>query len=194
MPAGEWLTITVQDTGAGMSPEVLAHAFEPFFTTKPVGQGTGLGLAMVYGTVRQHHGHVRVESRVGEGTTVWRYLPAAAGTAHDEQPAPAPVALPTGNAQRILLVEDELSVRTVVERLLRQAGPTRRRRERRPRQRRGALLPFGPIVRSNSSRMRRYSSVHESGRTKPWSSTGYTAISHSVLPSSIRRCASRTTS
>lgn len=122
VPAGEWLQIAVRDTGQGMTPDVLARAFEPFFTTKPVGQGTGLGLAMVYGTVRQHDGHVRVDSRPGEGTTVLLYLPPAQDAVADE-PAPTPSAsVAVGGAQRIMLVEDETSVRTVVERVLRQAG------------------------------------------------------------------------
>ncbi len=122
VPPGEWLVIAVRDTGEGMTGDVLAHAFEPFFTTKPIGQGTGLGLAMVYGTVRQHDGHVWVDSRLGEGTTVFLYLPPALEAA-PEAPIPTPdVPLTAGNAQRILLVEDESSVRTVVERLLRQAG------------------------------------------------------------------------
>jgi len=122
VPAGEWLSIAVQDDGTGMPPEVLAHAFEPFFTTKPVGRGTGLGLPMVYGTVRQHDGHVRVDSVPGQGTTVWLYLPPTQAAVEDEPPPVPRAELAVGRSRRVLLVEDEPAVRTVVERMLQQAG------------------------------------------------------------------------
>lgn len=109
--AGEYVCITVTDTGAGMPPDVVAHAFEPFFTTKPEGQGTGLGLSQIYGFVRQSHGMVHLESRVGNGTMVRICLPRS-------QSAPEKVAAPTQSAriapanstQRILFVEDEVSI------------------------------------------------------------------------------------
>ena len=72
---GDYVCITVTDTGVGMSAEVAARAFDPFFTTKPIGQGTGLGLSMIYGFARQSNGHVTIDSKIGQGTTVRLYLP-----------------------------------------------------------------------------------------------------------------------
>jgi CheY-like chemotaxis protein len=104
---GQYVMIAVTDTGGGMSPEVISQAFEPFFTTKPSGEGTGLGLASVYGFVKQSGGHVKIYSELGHGTTVKVYLPRlAAGTPEQPtgqaQPAPAGV---TG--ETILVVEDD---------------------------------------------------------------------------------------
>jgi two-component system cell cycle sensor histidine kinase/response regulator CckA len=76
MTAGDWVKITVSDTGTGIPPATLAHIFEPFFTTKEPGQGSGLGLAQVYGIVKQHQGHIEVQSREDRGTTFTIYLPA----------------------------------------------------------------------------------------------------------------------
>ena len=81
MQPGQYVAICVSDTGTGMSPEVMARAFDPFFTTKPTGQGTGLGLSMIYGFARQSDGQVRIYSEVGEGTTVRIYLPRHHGEA-----------------------------------------------------------------------------------------------------------------
>jgi len=75
MELGEWIQVSVSDTGTGISPDVVSHLFEPFFTTKPFGKGTGLGLAQVYGLVQQHHGHIGVETQEGEGTSFVIYLP-----------------------------------------------------------------------------------------------------------------------
>ncbi|MFT3915237.1 MAG: PAS domain S-box protein [Anaeromyxobacteraceae bacterium] len=117
---GEWVRLTVQDTGAGMSADVQAHVFEPFFTTKEVGKGTGLGLAMVYGIVSQAGGHVHVRSEQGQGTTFEVCLPRAR--------AAAPVHPPAGTAgaargtERVLLVEDDPGVRSVMRRSLQSAG------------------------------------------------------------------------
>src|SRR6202165_3839957 len=80
---GEYVCMTVADTGSGMTPEVTARAFDPFFTTKPIGQGTGLGLSMVYGFAKQSGGHVRIDSAPGQGATVELYLPRHAGSAVD---------------------------------------------------------------------------------------------------------------
>src|SRR5438093_12567120 len=76
--------MTVADTGSGMTPEVIARAFDPFFTTKPIGQGTGLGLSMVYGFAKQSGGHVRIESTPGQGVTVELYLPRHVGAERQE--------------------------------------------------------------------------------------------------------------
>ncbi len=78
IPGGRYATVTVRDSGPGMSDEVRRRLFEPFFTTKPAGKGTGLGLAMVYDTATRHGGGVRVESRSGSGSAFTIYLPAAA--------------------------------------------------------------------------------------------------------------------
>ena len=75
VPEGQYLALSVSDTGTGMTPDVIAKAFEPFFTTKPIGEGTGLGLSMIYGFAQQSGGQVRIASEVGRGTTVSIYLP-----------------------------------------------------------------------------------------------------------------------
>ena len=82
---GEYICIAVTDTGVGMSAEVAARAFDPFFTTKPIGQGTGLGLSMIYGFARQSNGHVTIDSRIGQGTSVKLYLPRHHGDIDTEQ-------------------------------------------------------------------------------------------------------------
>ncbi len=113
----------MQDVGTGMGPEVRAHLFEPFFTTKPVGQGTGLGLATVYGIVQQGGGHVRVESEAGRGTTVEVFLPRDARGAAGEAPrAQASAGAVPAGGETVLVVEDEPQVRGVTVRTLRQAG------------------------------------------------------------------------
>jgi two-component system, cell cycle sensor histidine kinase and response regulator CckA len=112
--------LEVRDNGAGMSRDVLARVFEPFFTTKEPGRGTGLGLATVYGIVRQHSGSIDIESAVGRGTTVTVRLPvAAAGTEPAIEEAES---VTSGAGGLVLVVEDEAQVREVAERFLRGAG------------------------------------------------------------------------
>jgi len=117
---GRYVAISVGDTGVGMTPEVLKKVFEPFFTTKPIGQGTGLGLSMVYGFARQSNGHITIASKPGDGTSVELYLPVA-----DALEAPVPNeqdAARSGSGQTVLLVEDDDSVRLLVADILKELG------------------------------------------------------------------------
>jgi len=119
---GDYVMVAVSDTGHGMPPDVIARAFEPFFTTKTDGRGTGLGLAMVFGFVKQSGGHVKVYSEPGQGTSVKMYLPRAiAGAVSAVQPSRVPAELPRGSAT-ILVVEDEAGVRDVAVAILRGLG------------------------------------------------------------------------
>jgi PAS domain S-box-containing protein len=111
---GDYVRLSVRDTGHGMTPEVMAHLFEPFFTTKPVGEGTGLGLATVYGAVRQSGGFLAVDSAVDHGTTFRLYLPRHRGAA---SPEPTIVAAAAGR-ETILVVEDEPHLLRLIERAL----------------------------------------------------------------------------
>ena len=124
--AGDYVVLAVSDSGHGMAPDVLARVFEPFFTTKPNGQGTGLGLPMVFGFVKQSGGHVRITSAVGGGTAVRLFLPRAtdADAASPPPPARRPDAVsevPRGSAT-VLVVEDEQAVRDVAVAMLRDLG------------------------------------------------------------------------
>ncbi|WP_439814128.1 ATP-binding protein [Zavarzinia sp. CC-PAN008] len=124
---GQYVMVAITDTGSGMAPEVAARAFDPFYTTKPPGQGTGLGLSMVYGFASQSHGHVRIYSEVGEGTSIKLYVPrlyeGAAGVGpslpHRSQDD-MPVA--RGQGETILVVEDEDEVRQLTVATLRELG------------------------------------------------------------------------
>ncbi|PXA74396.1 hypothetical protein DMC25_25380 [Caulobacter sp. D4A] len=120
-PAGDYVRVAVTDTGHGMSPEVLGRVFEPFFTTKEVGKGTGLGLAQVYGFVRQCGGAVTIDSQEGRGTTVSLHLPAAAPEALGAIVAEAGPAADLSGV-RVLLVEDDASVRAITEGALSEMG------------------------------------------------------------------------
>ena len=122
-PAGAYVGLTVTDTGGGIAPENLAHIFEPFFTTKEAGKGTGLGLATVYGIVKQHQGRITVQSTVGKGTTFRLYFPVLAGAAPAKPAGPAATTLPRGT-ETILVVEDELIVRLSVGNMLQRFGYT----------------------------------------------------------------------
>jgi PAS domain S-box-containing protein len=123
MPPGEFVAISVTDTGTGMTPEVAERAFDPFFTTKPVGMGTGLGLSMIYGFARQSGGQVRIHSRQGQGTTVRIHLPRYAGEVEAEGPQPEPVEAPRARAgETVLVVDDEPAVRMLVTEVLEGLG------------------------------------------------------------------------
>ena len=118
---GDYVTIAVIDSGIGMPPEVVGHAFEPFFTTKETGKGSGLGLSMVYGFVKQSAGHVRIASAPGRGTTVTLYLPRAPAALSAAAADEAPDEVVGGN-ERILVVEDDPIVRVFVENQLHGLG------------------------------------------------------------------------
>jgi PAS domain S-box-containing protein len=118
---GDYVMMTVTDTGTGMPPDVLAHVFEPFFTTKEVGKGTGLGLSMIYGFAKQSGGHAKVYSEVGHGTTVRLYLPRLTNESlRSDSTAVAPPR--KGGGETILVVEDNPDVRRLVLRQLRDLG------------------------------------------------------------------------
>ncbi len=121
MRAGQYVMIAVSDNGEGMSKEALARAFEPFFTTKGEGRGSGLGLPMVYGFVRQSRGQVRIYSELGEGTTVKMYLPRGKGIEQSSY-RPSAVSAVDGGHERILVVEDDPLVRTHVVNSLQSLG------------------------------------------------------------------------
>ena len=113
--AGDYAVVAVTDTGTGMTPAVLAKVFEPFFTTKPIGQGTGLGLSGIYGFAKQSGGHVRMHSRVGQGTTVRLFLPRDVAQAQAEAAAPSDAPdIPQGEGQTVMVVEDDAAVRMIV--------------------------------------------------------------------------------
>jgi len=123
-PAGDYVMVSVSDTGTGMPPDVMAKAFEPFFTTKPVGKGSGLGLAQVYGFAKQSGGGVRIETRLGVGTTVKVFLPRAAEQRSREPDAAAAAADERldGEPRRVLVVDDDSAVREVTAALLAEMG------------------------------------------------------------------------
>lgn len=121
LTSAEWLVLSIADTGTGIKPEYLNHIFEPFFTTKDVGQGTGLGLAQVYGIIKQHDGHITVESQPGLGTTFTLYFPALPTLAQPSFPR-MPVEVPHGQGEVILLVEDDAVVLEVTESMLQTLG------------------------------------------------------------------------
>ena len=120
LPPGEYVKITVQDSGIGMDAQTISHIFEPFFTTKQVSQGTGLGLSTVYGAVKQNGGHILVSSKPQCGTVFSIYLPRSLDTAFAETPTPPPSL--KANGETVLLVEDESSVLYLTQRALEKYG------------------------------------------------------------------------
>jgi PAS domain S-box-containing protein len=119
---GRYVAITVSDSGAGIPPQVQQRLFEPFFTTKEVGRGTGLGLSTVHTIVRSHGGFIDVYSEVGLGARFTVYLPALSDGQSPVAEAPHEVRLPRGNGEQILVVDDEASIRSVVQRTLERFG------------------------------------------------------------------------
>ena len=117
---GQYVMLAVSDTGCGMPPEVVAKVFEPFFTTKAEGKGSGLGLSMVYGFVKQSGGHVKIYSEVGHGTTIRLYLPRAQQT--EDVPVVVETGPVTGGSETVLVVEDDAEVRATVVELLADLG------------------------------------------------------------------------
>lgn len=118
MPAGKWSHICISDTGTGIATDHLEHIFEPFFTTKEVGKGTGLGMAQVYGIVKQHDGFIDVETELGHGTTFHIYLPESQEKTAEPQVQGSDV--PRGQGETVLLVEDDFAVRQAAEGMLKQ--------------------------------------------------------------------------
>jgi PAS domain S-box-containing protein len=125
LPAGQYVSLRVSDTGVGMTPAVAARAFDPFFTTKPLGEGTGLGLSMVYGFVRQSSGQARIDAEPGAGTTVWLYLPRHIGEPEARESGAGIVKTSTLETGEVaLVVDDEASIRMLVTEVLEELGFT----------------------------------------------------------------------
>nr|WP_258189872.1 ATP-binding protein [Stutzerimonas stutzeri] len=123
LPPGEYVALGVRDTGVGIPPERLGYVFDPFYTTKPLGEGTGLGLSMVYGFAKQSGGAVRIESTVGEGTSVWIYLPRYHGQSASLHALATPEpAFTSVEGRTVLVVDDEPNVRTLVTEVLQEMG------------------------------------------------------------------------
>jgi PAS domain S-box-containing protein len=119
---GDYVCIAVADTGVGMSAEVAARAFDPFFTTKPIGQGTGLGLSMIYGFARQSNGHVTIDSKIGQGTTIRLYLPRHHGDGAALRTPATRTAEHAAAGETVLVIEDEPVVRGVILEMLAEQG------------------------------------------------------------------------
>jgi signal transduction histidine kinase/CheY-like chemotaxis protein len=121
-PAGDYVGITIADTGTGISPEILGRVFEPFFTTKPPGTGSGLGLSQVFGTARQSGGGVRIDSEIGRGTVVTVDLPRATAAPTSRLPVERRTMVLKGTGAAILLVDDDDEVRAVTAEMLQDLG------------------------------------------------------------------------
>ncbi len=122
LPPGQYVSLCVTDTGTGMTPDVIAQAFDPFFTTKPLGQGTGLGLSMIHGFVRQSGGQVRIYSEVGKGTTMCLYFPRFSGALHPADAPEAAHAADPGHGEIVLVIDDEPTVRMLMVEVLEETG------------------------------------------------------------------------
>jgi PAS domain S-box-containing protein len=119
---GQYISVCVTDTGTGMTPEVIERAFDPFYTTKPLGQGTGLGLSMIHGFVRQSGGQVRIYSELGQGTTMCLYLPRFAGDLDVDTSAELEEVLEPGHGETVVVIDDEEAIRMLVSDVLEEAG------------------------------------------------------------------------
>jgi signal transduction histidine kinase/CheY-like chemotaxis protein len=119
---GDYVVLSVSDTGSGMPESVINRAFDPFFTTKPIGQGTGLGLSMIYGFSKQSHGHVSIKSEVGKGTTVQLFLPRFKGQAVQDEQIFQPAESLAREGETVLIVEDDAAVRALVSEVLGELG------------------------------------------------------------------------
>jgi signal transduction histidine kinase len=120
---GDYVVLSVSDTGTGMSPDVMARAFDPFFTTKPLGAGTGLGLSMVYGFARQSSGHLRIYSEVGKGSSIRIFLPRYRGVVTEVEPRMNISGMPRAEGgETVLIVDDESAIRILVREVLAELG------------------------------------------------------------------------
>ncbi len=122
LPPGEYVALSVTDTGSGMPPDVISQAFDPFFTTKPLGQGTGLGLSMIYGFVRQSGGQVQIYSEVGTGTTMCIYLPRYAGSTEAPKDVSSAVVKASGRGETVVVIDDEPALRQLMVEVLEENG------------------------------------------------------------------------
>ena len=123
MPPGQYVAVSVSDSGCGMTPDVLARAFDPFYTTKPAGKGTGLGLSMIFGFAKQSGGQVRLYSEVGQGTTARIYLPRHRGKVEQDPEVVAPKSLPRSEGgETVLVVDDEPTIRMLIAETLADLG------------------------------------------------------------------------
>jgi len=123
LPVGQYVSVCVTDTGTGMTPDVIAKAFDPFFTTKPIGEGTGLGLSMIYGFARQSGGQVRIYSEVGEGTTMCLYLPRHTEDVSLTDEIEGATSIPAGGeGEVVLVIDDDPTVRMLVAEVLADLG------------------------------------------------------------------------
>lgn len=123
LPVGQYVSLCVTDTGTGMTPDIIAKAFDPFFTTKPMGEGTGLGLSMIYGFARQSGGQVRIYSEVGQGTTMCLYLPRHDEDAPlEEEGLTSAPSEPLGEGEVVLVIDDEPTIRMLIAEVLAESG------------------------------------------------------------------------
>ena len=122
LPPGQYVSLSVADTGSGMAPDVIERAFDPFYTTKPLGQGTGLGLSMIHGFVRQSGGQVRIQSELGSGTTMTLYLPRFTGAVEETDAPERARSADTGRGETVLIIDDEPIIRMLMLDVLEEAG------------------------------------------------------------------------